>query len=88
MLLFCTDTSTGVVFIKPEEDQLSKQPRKAWEQAAPVGDLFGDKTFEGGFTRSISREDEDDVLNTGAPLIPVISEVSVTWLFTMTNKFL
>jgi len=66
-----------VVFIKPEEDQLNKQPRKAWEQAAPVGDLFGDKKFEGRVTHSISREDEDDILATGAPLIPAISEVSV-----------
>ena len=72
------DTSTGVVFIKPEEEEVNKLPRKAWDQAAPVGNLFGDRTFEGTITRSVSRESEDDILATGAPLIPVISEVSTS----------
>ena len=74
-LFWYIDTSTGVVFIRPGED---KQPRKAWDQAAPVGNLFGDRTFEGMVTRSVSRESEDDVLATGAPLIPVVSEVSMS----------
>lgn len=65
------------MFIRPEEEKLNKQPRKAWDQAAPAGDLFGDKTFEGAITHSISREDEDDILATGAPLIPVVSEVRI-----------
>ena len=72
-----TDTSTGVVFVRPEDEESNKQPRKAWDQAAPVGNLFGDRTFEGTVTRSVSRESEDDALSTGAPLIPVISEVSM-----------
>ena len=72
-----TDTSTGVVFVRPEDEESNKQPRKAWDQAAPVGNLFGDRTFEGTVTRSVSRESEDDALATGAPLIPVISEVSI-----------
>ena len=76
-VLVYVDTSTGVVFIRPEEEELNKQPRKAWDQAAPVGNLFGDRTFEGTVTRSISRE-SDDVLATGTPLIPVISEVSMS----------
>ena len=71
-----TDTSTGVVFIKPEEKELNKEPRKAWDQAVPVGNLFGDRKFEGGVTRSISGESEDDALATGAPLIPVVEEVN------------
>ena len=66
-----------MVFVRPEEEELNKQPRKAWDQAAPVGNLFGDRTFEGTTTRSVSRESEDDVLATGAPLIPVVSEVSM-----------
>ena len=76
MCSVCLDTSTGVVFIRPEEEKLNKHPRKAWDQAAPVGDLFGDRTFEGEVVRSVSKEDEDDILATGAPLIPVVSEVS------------
>lgn len=74
-----TDTSTGVVFIRPEEEELNKQPpRKAWDQAVPVGNLFGDRIFEGGVTRSISGESEDDNLATGALLIPVVEEVSTS----------
>lgn len=67
----------GVLFIRPEDEELNKQPRKAWDQAVPAGNLFGDRTFEGAITHSISRESEDDALTTGAPLIPFVEEVSM-----------
>ena len=65
------------MFIRPEEEELNKQPRKAWDQAVPAGNLFGDRTFDGAITHSISRESEDDALTTGAPLIPAVEEVSM-----------
>ena len=75
-LLFVTDTSTGVVFIRPEEEK----PRKHWEQAPPISDVFGNKTFEGVVAHSISSDadDEDEILATGAPLLPVVSEPTVS----------
>jgi len=67
------------VFIRPEEEG-PRQPRKHWNQAVPIADVFGDKAFEGAVTRSTSRDadDEDDVLATGAPLIPVVCEPTVS----------
>lgn len=79
-LSLCVDTSTGVKFIRPEDEELNKHPRKAWKQPAPVDNLFDDKPFEGvthSMSREVSREDED-ILATGTPLIPVVSEVSVS----------
>ena len=78
--LFFADTSTGVVFIRPEEEG-PKQPRKHWDQAPPIADVFGDKKFEEAVTRSISRDaddEDDDVLATGAPLLPVVTEPTVS----------
>lgn len=67
------------MFIRPE-DEGPKQPRKHWNQAPPIADVFGDKVFEGAVTHSISKDadDEDDVLATGAPLMPVVCEPTVS----------